>query len=195
MDKPQPAVKIPATLVDSNATHEARVLMQYLADMYGVKMLSGGYGTKEADYVYEVTGERPAIMGLDMMEYSPSRREHGVDPGNLMGDAIRLHQAGHIITISWHWNAPSGLLDKMLEDDRGQKIDARWYKGFNTKATTFDLAAAMADPKSADYQLLLRDIDVIAQELKKLQAANVPVLWRPLHEADGKWFWWGAQRR
>ena len=30
-------------------------------------------------------------------------------------------------------------------------------------------------------------------ELKKLQASKIPVLWRPLHEAGGKWFWWGAK--
>lgn len=47
-------------------------------------------------------------------------------------------------------------------------------------------------PTSPNYQLLLRDIDAIAAQLLKLQAANVPVLWRPLHEAEGGWFWWGA---
>ncbi len=40
---------------------------------------------------------------------------------------------------------------------------------------------------------VLSDIDVIAAELKKFQAAGVPVLWRPLHEAEGGWFWWGAK--
>lgn len=39
----------------------------------------------------------------------------------------------------------------------------------------------------------MRDIDAIAVQLKKLQASNIPVLWRPLHEAGGKWFWWGAK--
>ncbi|HYW95114.1 MAG TPA: glycosyl hydrolase, partial [Bacteroidales bacterium] len=33
----------------------------------------------------------------------------------------------------------------------------------------------------------------IATELKKFQAAGIPVLWRPLHEAGGGWFWWGAK--
>jgi hypothetical protein len=39
----------------------------------------------------------------------------------------------------------------------------------------------------------MRDIDAIAVQLKKLKDANVPVLWRPLHEAEGAWFWWGAK--
>ena len=40
---------------------------------------------------------------------------------------------------------------------------------------------------------MIRDIDAIAVELTKLRDAHVPVLWRPLHEAEGGWFWWGAQ--
>lgn len=32
---------------------------------------------------------------------------------------------------------------------------------------------------------------MIAIQLGKLQVAGVPVLWRPLHEAEGGWFWWG----
>ncbi|RYG39373.1 hypothetical protein EON81_01170 [bacterium] len=48
-------------------------------------------------------------------------------------------------------------------------------------------------PNGPNYKLLLRDIDAIAVPLKRLQAAGIPVLWRPLHEAEGKWFWWGAK--
>ena len=95
--------------------------------------------------------------------------------------------------MSWHWNAPSGLLDKMSTDAQGKPLDLKWYKGFNANATTFDVQKALADPNSADYKLLLRDIDAIAVPLQQLQAAGVPILWRPLHEAEGGWFWWGAK--
>lgn len=49
------------------------------------------------------------------------------------------------------------------------------------------------DTTNANYTLLIKDIDTIAVQLKKLQDNGVPVLFRPLHEAEGKWFWWGAQ--
>ncbi len=39
---------------------------------------------------------------------------------------------------------------------------------------------------------MVRDIDAIASLLKRLQDHGVTVLWRPLHEAAGGWFWWGA---
>lgn len=71
--------------------------------------------------------------------------------------------------------------------------DQPWWSNFYTKATSFDVAAAMNNQNSNDYKLLIRDIDAIATQLKRLQAANIPVLWRPLHEAEGGWFWWGAK--
>ena len=46
---------------------------------------------------------------------------------------------------------------------------------------------------TAEYNATLRDLDAIAVQLKKLEASKVPILWRPLHEAGGKWFWWGAK--
>ena len=48
---------------------------------------------------------------------------------------------------------------------------------------------------------MMRDMDLIADELLKLQEAGVPVIWRPFHEGAGNvgkynggtaWFWWGA---
>lgn len=44
-----------------------------------------------------------------------------------------------------------------------------------------------------EYWATIRDLDAIAGQLKRLRDAGVPVLWRPLHEADGGWFWWGAK--
>jgi mannan endo-1,4-beta-mannosidase len=67
-----------------------------------------------------------------------------------------------------------------------------WWDGFYTYATTFNLTAALANTSSENYALLVYDMDVIAWKLLELQAYNIPVIWRPLHEADGGWFWWGA---
>ena len=68
-----------------------------------------------------------------------------------------------------------------------------WYSGFYTAATDFNITKALADTTNANYTLLIKDIDTIAVQLKKLQSAGVPILFRALHEAEGGWFWWGAQ--
>jgi mannan endo-1,4-beta-mannosidase len=188
-----PPAKPPATLTDQQATPEARALMRKLVDAYGTGTFSGVYSNDDAEYVRQTVGVTPAMMGGDFMDYSPSRVERGAR-GTDTGRLIAAARDGYIVTISWHWNAPKDLLDKMIVDPaNGREVDARWYKGFNTNATTFDVAKALADENSEDYKLLVRDIDVIAVELKKLADAKVPVLWRPLHEAEGKWFWWGAK--
>ena len=188
-----PLAKVPAAPVDPHATAEVRVLKAYLVRHYGTATLSGQYGSGDSDYVQRTTGILPAIRGGDFMDYSPSRLSHGADPKTGTEDMIAAAKAGQVITMLWHWNAPTDLIDKMEIDAQGQPVNHLWYKGFYADATTFDVQKALADPDSADYKLLLRDMDAIAIQLQKFSDAGVPVLWRPLHEAEGTWFWWGAK--
>lgn len=58
--------------------------------------------------------------------------------------------------------------------------------------STFNLAHVLAHRNSKDYKLMISNIDAIAAQLLKFKRAGIPVLWRPLHEASGGWFWWGA---
>lgn len=117
------------------------------------------------------------------MDYSPSRVERGT-VGTAVEEAIAHHERGGIVSVLWHWNAPAGLYDT---------DENPWWSGFYTRATDFDVEAALSSPANANYTLLVRDIDAIAEQLKRLRDAGVPVLFRPLHEAEGGWFWWGAK--
>jgi mannan endo-1,4-beta-mannosidase len=105
-------------------------------------------------------------------------------PASYTENLISFAGQGHVIALCWHWNAPANLLDI---------ADEPWWKGFYTKATTFDVAKALADTNSIGYALLLRDMDAIAAQLGKFSAADIPVLWRPLHEAEGGGFWRGTK--
>jgi len=171
-------------LVNPNATDNAKALMSFLVDTYGQKVLAGAQSSKSATWFKDNIGKEPAVLSLDLMDYSPSRVEFGATSNNVK-KAIDWFQKGGIVSLCWHWNAPKDLIN--------EAPDKLWWSGFYTKATTFDVEYAMNHPESEDYQLILRDLDAIAKELKKLQAAGVPVLWRPLHEAEGGWFWWGAK--
>ncbi|WP_208586848.1 glycosyl hydrolase [Gracilibacillus suaedae] len=175
-------------LINPNATKETKALFNYLVDNFGENIISGQQDDANNDladvkYIKELTGKTPAILGLDLMDYSPSRVERGAESHDV-DLALEWDEQGGIVAFAWHWNAPKDLLDTE---------DQPWWSGFYTDATTFDVKYAMNDPESEDYQVLIRDIDTIADELKRLQDANVPVLWRPLHEAEGGWFWWGAK--
>ncbi|MEK4272850.1 glycosyl hydrolase [Paenibacillus sp. FSL R7-0026] len=169
--------------VNEAATSEARELMAFLIERYGKGMLSGQQDYSNLNWINENTGRKPAVIGFDLMEYSPSRTERGAVSQEIR-DAIAWHRQGGIVTLCWHWNAPTDLIDEPGKE---------WWRGFYTDATTYDLASALADTESDAYQLLIRDIDAIAFHLQELKDAGVPVLFRPLHEAEGGWFWWGAK--
>jgi mannan endo-1,4-beta-mannosidase len=178
-------IRPPKTLTDPNATSEAKSLMSFLVDCYGQQVLSGQQDMSEMNYIYSVTGKWPAVGVLDLMDYSPSRIEHGANPTGTVESYINwANSGGGILGSSWHWNAPTDLIDEP---------NAEWWRGFYTFATTFDIQAVLADPSGERYQLVIRDLDAIAVQLKKFQDANQPLLWRPLHEASGGWFWWGAK--
>ena len=178
--------KLPKTLVDAQATPSTKGLFSYLVDQYGSKVISGQQD--DVEYVLEQTGKEPAIGSFDLIDYSPTRVQNGAKPVRTSEAIIDWAKKGDgrgIVSLMWHWNAPTDLIN--------QAPDKLWWRGFYTDATTFDLAAALADKNSDRYKLLLSDIDGIAVQLKKFQDADVPVLWRPLHEAPGGWFWWGAK--
>lgn len=177
--------KVSKELVNPNATDNAKRLMSYLVDNYGKNVLSGQYCDtgefgKEFKVISDVTGKKPAVIGLDMIEYSPSRVENG-SSSKAVEFAEQFWKDGGIVTFCWHWNAPSKYI-------RGE-----WYKGFSSDSVTIDIEKIMNGEDQEGYDLLMEDIDAIAQQLLKLQDAGVPILWRPLHEASGGWFWWGKK--
>lgn len=175
--------EVAPTLVNPNADENALRLMHFLCDVYGDKILSGQYCDSGPDgvemrVIEQATGKTPAVLGLDMIELSPSRVTHG--GSKVIDYAKDFWDRGGIVTFCWHWNVPE------------KYIKGIWWKGFYTEQVTIDLAAIMNGEDPEGYDLLVSDIDAIAGHLLELQEAGVPVLWRPLHEASGGWFWWGA---
>ncbi|HZK34374.1 MAG TPA: glycosyl hydrolase [Bacillota bacterium] len=175
-------------LVNKNTDDVTKRLMKFLTDVYGKYIISGQYGTNgftspEFSAIKRETGRYPAMAGLDLIEYSPSRVSHGSE-GKSIEAAIDWWERGGLVTFCWHWNAP----DKYLPNTD----DNPWWSGFYTRATNIDLAKIMDGQDQEGYELLLSDIDAIAVQLKRLEDAGIPILWRPLHEASGGWFWWGA---
>lgn len=178
-----PYLDVPPTLSNPLATEGARRLMHFLTDSYGRTILSGQQELEYVEAVLAITGKEPAVLGLDLIDYSPSRVERGA-VSEAAEEAIAWWQErGGIVTIAWHWNAPSQLIDQPGRE---------WWRGFYTDSTTFDLVRAL-EPSNPEYQELLRDIDAIAVPLRQISDAGVPVLFRPLHEASGGWFWWGSR--
>ncbi len=188
---PRPG-RVSPVLCDPDATPQARALMRHLAAGFGRRMLLGTYSTHDAAYDRSVTGVSPSIIGGDLINYSPSRLARGQPVDHESSRMIRMARKGYIVTLSWHWNDPTGLIDHDYTNAAGKLVHAHWWFGFYTKSTTFNLANVLAHPNGRDYKLMISNIDAIAVQLLKFQRAGIPVLWRPLHEASGGRFWWGA---
>ena len=173
-------------LVNPNATFQAKELKAFLDSIRGKKIISGqAFEDVNENWLTIISdasgGKQPAIMSLDFMNSSPLRVSMGTNPDATTDKGIDwVKNKGGILEMHWHWDAPS-------------KVTGDKWQAFYTKNTTFDVAAAMNDVNSEDYKLLVRDIDIVAERLLRLQNEGIALLWRPLHEAEGKWFWWGAK--
>jgi mannan endo-1,4-beta-mannosidase len=175
-----PVYNINPSLVTANATTEAKCLYQFLKDNYGKKIISGAMtlnSMDEPNWLKQNTNKEPALVGIDFMHTNRGYTWYNnSEPAN---DAITYYNKNGIPTLMWHWRDPSRVTEEFYSQS-----------GNATKYTTFDIRK-VNDINSAEYASMIRDIDFVAGEMKKLQTAKVPVLWRPLHEAAGGWFWWG----
>ncbi len=182
-------MKLSSTPCNPSASKEARNLMQYIVDISGNSILLGQHTQtrkqEELNYIEKITGKLPAICGFELLSYSGNinwdscNTECLEELYNNLGtieNAISWGKRGGIVTMTWHLYSPIGGKDK----------------SFYSINTDFDAEAALLDG-TAEHEALLRDLDLVAIQLKRFQALNIPILWRPFHEAEGNWFWWGAK--
>ncbi len=195
-----PELNIDATPCDPKATAETKSLMKYLTSVYGKNVISGQqeiYGSGhdgnyeyEFDYIYNKTGKYPAIRGFDYMNYNPL---YGWDDGTTERIIDWTKNRGGIATACWHINVPQDFTSYKL----GEALD--WQKCTYKPTSSFKTANCL-DSSTKEYSYLMAAIDDLAEQLLRLQDANVPVLFRPFHEAEGNnningsgaWFWWGS---
>nr|WP_302597434.1 glycosyl hydrolase [uncultured Cellulosilyticum sp.] len=192
--------KVEFTLNNPNALPICKTVMKYFESIYGKGIISGQHtnaakGT-QVEEIYEITGKYPAIRSFDLLSYTagsnteklPNKEVRTEDmeidcheevAGNRgsVEEAIRWwEEKGGLITLCWHWFAPCGGYDKT-------------FYVFNTD---FDIEKALCEG-TAEHKAMMKDISDIAQVLMRFKERNIPILWRPLHEADGNWFWWSRK--
>ena len=162
---------------------EATRLFDYLKSIYGKKTLSGAcanvnWNINEAMWVHQHTGKWPALNCFDFIHLQFSQPGGWIDYSNT--EVVEnWHKAGGIVAMMWHWNVPA---------NNGR--DYAFYSGSEGNKTKFDVRKIF-DEGSQEYARMIKDIDQVASCLKKLRDKHIPVIWRPLHEAGGRWFWWG----
>lgn len=177
---------VTAGLSNENADEHTKMLYNFLCDIYGKYTLSGQYtseGRESAEYkaITEATGESFAVLGLDIGNYTHTATANGSECKAVEYAHDWYYNAGGIVTMCWHWLSPIAN----VADGR------QWWESFRTEASTIDLDTVMNGGDERTYEKLMDDIDDIAEQLKRLQEDGVPIIFRPLHEGSGGWFWWG----
>ena len=207
-DEPEPAD--PVYIFGRKVSPNAKRLMNYLEDMYGNFNISGvmdaAWTTNSSNdmvsRIYADTQKYPALKGFDFIDlgvtaYPSFAGQQQIDEAiewwegknrnnkflnaaadKLLPDKPDIHG---IVTFCWHWKVPVSSLSTTMD--------------FYTKNTDFriPMSGNKLDTNSAAFRQIIKpDLDKVAALLKQLKDKNIPVLWRPLHEASGGWFWWGA---
>ncbi|CAI6051823.1 hypothetical protein PAECIP112173_01423 [Paenibacillus sp. JJ-100] len=194
-------LNVQPVLTDSQATPETQKLMNYLTEVYGEKIISGqqeiygggndGDSELEFEWIHDLTGKYPAIRGFDLMNYNPL---YGWEDGTTARMMDWVNNRGGIATASWHINVPRNFNTYQL----GDFVD--WKEAtYKPTETNFDTAKAVI-PGTKEYQYVMMTIADLAEQLQILQDNNVPVIFRPYHEAEGNgglngegaWFWWAS---
>lgn len=171
-----------------NASDEVKSVMKYLSELAGKGIITGQHTQttvqKELKYIEDLTGKLPALCGFELLAYSPNINYEESDEEclleveenkNTLDNAWDwvLNKKG-LATFTWHWFSPFGSKNK----------------GFYAEHTTFDASQAIIEG-TEEYTAFISDMDVMAGILKDFCDKKIPILWRPFHESEGTWFWWG----
>jgi mannan endo-1,4-beta-mannosidase len=129
-----------------------------------------GANLRIMERIHEGTGQWPAILGVDYADFSTG----GLTFGAPNKAAIEYWRQGGLVTVSAHLYNPANPKGGGLRD-KGVDLDDLLRPGTET------------------HQRWMEELDLLAGGLKELKDAGVVVLWRPFHEVNGNWFWWGAR--
>lgn len=151
---------------------------------------------------YNRSGHYPAIGGFDMLFAAGGRHEEGWFKGYTENNLVmteELWNKGGIPTFTWHWKVGEDTI--FYTQANGYK-NAGCTEGVTKTAdnnTCFNYTLAFTDStckeintSSEVYQNIVNDVDIVSNYFLQLQEKDIAVVWRPLHEASGGWFWWGV---
>ncbi len=166
-DNGQPAVN--PEVSSAKMSEKTQKVYDYICENFGKTMLSCqqestwmGSPDYEMDYILESTGKLPAMRGLDFMNN---------DFAGVVSRAKDWDAKGGLVTVCWHTGVNGSGYQESLDDDPD-------FGKLLTEGTD-------------EYYAMMKSWDNAAKALQELRDADVPVLWRPFHEFDGQWFWWG----
>lgn len=182
-------------MADANATNETVALFYNLKKLSKTQYLVGQQDAFNAFYqnsggdsdIKKATGSDPGMLGSDFMFITDNRNDGTANNQwwhqqevKITADAKAAYDKGMVNTFCWHLREP--------------------YHGetfYTADMTATEKATAFTSilPGGANHAYFTSKLDKIASVLNNLRGTDgklIPVIFRPFHEFDGNWFWWGA---
>lgn len=176
-----------AQTIDRKTTPETKALFKNLLQLSKEHVLFGhqhateyGHGwVNEADRsdVKSVVGSHPAVIGVDFMGFSGNSPEVVKQAKEQVRKTVTdAYDRGAVITAAWHFSNPVS------------KGGFYWVDSLSLPAVKYIIPGGSAHHT---YKEILRGIGEWAHSVKGKNGTLAPVIFRPFHEFDGDWFWWG----
>jgi mannan endo-1,4-beta-mannosidase len=171
--------------VNPHATPEARALLAYLYSISGKGTITGQHnypntGSRWTDMAFDLTGKYPGLFGQDFGFSGGDDKDSVLSRPAMIEEVERQYRNGAVIALTWHAVRPTEDEPVTFKDSvQGHLTDYEWHE--------------LLTPGSPLYNRWCAQVDLIAGYLRQLRDAHVPVLFRPYHEMNGNWFWWGGR--
>jgi len=173
--------------VDKKATAETRALYKNLKKLsekhiifghqHATEYGHGWFGDQDRSDVKSVTGSHPGVIGVDLSGFSGISPEAiEANKKNLRKNVADTYNRGGITTVAWHFSNPVS------------KGGFYWKDSVSLPAVKYLIPGGEAHEK---YKEILKGIGEWAKSVKGADGKLVPMIFRPYHEFDGDWFWWG----
>jgi mannan endo-1,4-beta-mannosidase len=171
--------------VNPHASPEARALLRYLDSISGKYTITGQHnfpnaGSRWTDRTYDLTGKYPGLFGEDFGFSGEDDKDSVLGRPGMIAEVERQYREGAVIALMWHAVRPT-------EDE-----PVGFRDSVQGHLTDFEFTELLT-PGTDLYQRWCAQVDAIAGYLTELRDAHVPVLFRPYHEMNGNWFWWGGR--
>lgn len=181
-------------LVDVGATNETVALFYNLKMLSKTKFAIGqqdafaGFYNNSAGMsdIKKTTGSDPALLGSDFL-FITDKSNNGQSDNwfyqqevNTIAQVKKAYNSGMINIFSWHLREPNKEETFYVSDMTASE-----------KATAFKSIL----PGGANHEWYKKKLDKVASVIQNLKGNNgelIPIIFRPFHEFDGSWFWWGA---
>ncbi len=172
--------------VNENASKEALELLHFLYGVSGKYTLSGHHNYPSLMSVYTdsmkvLTGKSPVVWGGDF-GFSDERHETDniIHRKRLVSEIKKYADEGAIITLCYHQANPVEGEPCLFKPGVQYTLSDKQWKDLLTPGTEI-------------YTNWRYQMDSIAVYLKEIEKLKIPVLFRPYHEMNGSWFWWGGR--